>query len=87
MNHLVEKELLVQQVESNMQEKIENLIKEALKSLNIEANNFSVEHPDDFKNGDYSTNVAMALSKKTGKNPKEFTKRDRKSGSCRSWVY
>jgi len=42
-----------------MQEKIKNLINEALKNLNIENVDFSVEHPEDFENGDYSTNVVM----------------------------
>ena len=51
-----------------MQEKIENLIKEALKNLDIEDVDFVVEHPEDLKNGDYSTNVAMVCAKKL-KNP------------------
>ncbi|MFA6274384.1 MAG: arginine--tRNA ligase [Candidatus Paceibacterota bacterium] len=42
-----------------MQEKIKNLIKESLKNLGLEEVNFVVEHPEDLKNGDYSTNVAM----------------------------
>ncbi|HAE36555.1 TPA: arginine--tRNA ligase [Candidatus Nomurabacteria bacterium] len=43
-----------------MQHKITLLIKEALKNLGIiEDVSFSIEHPADFKNGDYSTNVAM----------------------------
>lgn len=46
-----------------MQEKIKNLIKEALKNLGIEEVNFVVEHPEDIKNGDYSTNVAMVCAK------------------------
>jgi len=45
-----------------MKEKIENVIKEALKNLGIpEDVSFSVEHPDDLKNGDYSTNIAMVI--------------------------
>ncbi|KKU21126.1 MAG: Arginine-tRNA ligase [Candidatus Nomurabacteria bacterium GW2011_GWA1_46_11] len=46
-----------------MKEKLENLIKEALKSLGLEAGDFVVEHPSDLKMGDYSTNVGI----KTGK--------------------
>lgn len=46
-----------------MKENLENLIKEALKSLSIEALEFVVEHPTDIKMGDYSTNVGI----KTGK--------------------
>jgi len=41
--------------------KIENLIKDSLKKLEIGEVNFVVEHPEDFKNGDYSTNVAMTI--------------------------
>ena len=46
-----------------MKEKLENLIREALKSLNIEAKDFVIEHPTDLKMGDYSTSVGI----KTGK--------------------
>ncbi|MCX6754322.1 MAG: arginine--tRNA ligase [Candidatus Nomurabacteria bacterium] len=55
-----------------MKEEIQKLILETLKTLNIEESNFSVEHPEDFKNGDYSTNVAMVCAKKIGKNPREL---------------
>lgn len=55
-----------------MKEKIENLIKEGLKNLGIEDVSFSIEHPTDFKNGDYSTNVAMVCSKQLETNPKEL---------------
>ena len=44
-----------------MKQKIENKIKEVLESLGIENISFSVEHPEDLKNGDYSTNVAMVI--------------------------
>jgi arginyl-tRNA synthetase len=42
-----------------MKEKLQNLIKKALQNLKIEVKEINLEHPDDFKNGDYSTNVAM----------------------------
>ena len=43
-----------------MKQQIENLIKEILKNLGIGDDvSFNIEHPDDLKNGDYSTNVAM----------------------------
>lgn len=45
-----------------MKNLIEQKIKEVLKNLGItEDISFSVEHPDDLKNGDYSTNVAMII--------------------------
>lgn len=56
-----------------MREQIEKSIKDALKNLGIDEEvNFSIEHPEDFRNGDYSTNVAMVYAKKIGKNPKEL---------------
>ncbi|ETB63934.1 TPA: arginine--tRNA ligase [Candidatus Nomurabacteria bacterium] len=49
---------------------IEQKIKEALKKIGInEEINFNVEHPEDFKNGDYSTNVAMICAKQLKSNP------------------
>jgi arginyl-tRNA synthetase len=53
-----------------MQEKIENWIKEALKIKE----GFVVEHPADLNNGDYSTNAAMVMAGKKRKNPKELAK-------------
>ncbi len=58
-----------------MQEKIKNLINNALKSLDITDVDFVVEHPEDLKNGDYSTNVAMVCAKKLKMNPKELAEK------------
>jgi arginyl-tRNA synthetase len=58
-----------------MKEKIQKQIQKALKNLGIEDCNFSIEHPEDFKNGDYSTNVAMVCAKKLGMNPKELAEK------------
>jgi len=59
-----------------MQEKIQNLIKESLKNLEINSEaDFSVEHPADLKMGDYSTNVAMVLSKSLKQNPRELAEK------------
>jgi len=59
-----------------MKEKIENLIKDALKNFEINTEiDFSIEHPEDFKNGDYSSNVAMVYAKKIGMNPKELAEK------------
>jgi arginyl-tRNA synthetase len=72
----VEKECLVQLVKNNnMKEIIENLIKDILKNLNIEDVSFSVEHPESFVNGDYSTNIAMVCAKKMAKNPRELAEK------------
>lgn len=58
-----------------MEKNIKNLIKEALKSLEIEEVDFVVEHPEDLKNGDYSTNVAMACAKKLKTNPRDLAEK------------
>ncbi|MFA6392945.1 MAG: arginine--tRNA ligase [Candidatus Paceibacterota bacterium] len=58
-----------------MKGQIEKIIKEVLKSLNIEDVNFSIEHPEDFKNGDYSTNVAMICAKQLKTNPRELAEK------------
>ena len=59
----------------DIKEKIQNLINNILKNLGIKDVNFSIEHPEDFKNGDYSSNVAMVCAKKMGKNPKELAEK------------
>lgn len=69
-----------------MQEKIKNLIIDALKNLDIDAGVDSrpdespfgrvvVEHPADISMGEYSTNVAMALAKSLKTNPKELAEK------------
>src|SRR3989344_4367857 len=58
-----------------MQDKIKNLIKDALKNLNIEISNINLEHPEDLKNGEYSTNVAMVVAKNVKSNPKELAEK------------
>ncbi len=58
-----------------MEKEIKNLIKDALKNLNIEVNDIVLEHPEDLRNGDYSTNVAMAIAKSVKANPKELAQK------------
>jgi arginyl-tRNA synthetase len=53
----------------NVREKIKSVVFEALKSLNIEARDFAVEHPENISFGDYSTNVAMVVANGLGKYP------------------
>lgn len=59
-------------LENNMQEEIKNYILKDLEKLQYPAVDFVVELPKDISNGDFSTNIAMALSKQVGKNPKEI---------------
>ncbi len=58
-----------------MKKQIEKLIQEALKSLDINEVNFSIEHPTDFNNGDYSTNVAMVCAKQMKTNPRDLAEK------------
>lgn len=58
-----------------IQNKLKELIKDAIKNLNIEVESVLLEHPGDLLMGDFSTNVAMALSKITKSNPKELAEK------------
>lgn len=51
---------------------IREAINKAIKELELPATTFSVDHPRDEKNGDYSTNVALIVAKQVGKNPREL---------------
>ena len=55
-----------------MEQKIKKLIKDALENLEIEVSEIMLEHPEDLKNGDYSTNVALTIAKSIERNPKEI---------------
>lgn len=63
--------------ENNME--IANILKQhivsALKALSIESESVTLEHPSDLSNGDYSTNIAMALSKKLQMKPREVAEK------------
>lgn len=56
----------------NIKEEIRLLIKESLIKLNINDNNIILEVPNDKKNGDYSSNIAMQLASSLKKNPREI---------------
>lgn len=58
-----------------MKEKIKNLIRDALGRLAVEEADFIIEHPDDLRNGDFSSNVAMVCAQKTKSNPKELAEK------------
>ena len=62
-------------VKNNMENKIKILIKSALRNLGIAEADFIVEHPEDLKNGDYSTNIAMAVAKNAKANPKDLAEK------------
>lgn len=54
-----------------MKEHLKKIIKKSINGLIKEALDFSVEIPSNKKHGDYSTNVALVLAKKLGRNPVE----------------
>ena len=58
-----------------MEDKIKNLIKDALENLEIEVSDIVLEHPADLSMGDYSTNVAMATAKSLKSKPKELAEK------------
>ena len=51
---------------------LRNIINESLSKMNIDRVSFIVEVPKNKENGDYSTNVAMELTKVLRKNPREI---------------
>lgn len=56
-----------------IQEKLENSVREALKSLFITATgDINLEHPSDLSFGDYSSNVALAHAKELKMKPREL---------------
>ena len=63
-----------------IQHKIKSLIAEALNELGIEAPTIHLEHPDILAHGDYASNVALIVSKSTGKSPQEI------ASSIASWI-
>ncbi len=59
----------------NIRDILENSIMTALLDLKIDSSiipNINLEHPEDISNGDYSVNVAMVLSKRLARNPREL---------------
>jgi len=56
-------------------EKIEKLIKSSCRNLSLGELGFVVEHPAEISHGDYSTNIALVVSKETKSNPKEVAQK------------
>ena len=55
-----------------MESKIRQAIEQICVALGVSDVVFAVEHPADLSHGDYATNIAMALSKRLDKNPREL---------------
>ena len=58
-----------------IEEILSNSINKALNSLGFSTPQFIIEHPDNLDHGDYSTNVALALSKEVGAPSKEIAEK------------
>jgi len=58
-----------------MKEKIQNLIANALPDLNLKASDVHVEHPENFDQGDFSTNIALTKAKELKINPIELAEK------------
>jgi arginyl-tRNA synthetase len=56
----------------DIQTHIRTAIQAALKTLGLSATTITIEHPADTTNGDYSTNIALALAKQSKTNPREL---------------
>ncbi len=55
-----------------IQDIIKKLIDDACEALSLPQASFVIEHPDNVDFGDFSTNIALVLSKQVGKNPREL---------------
>ncbi len=55
-----------------MKEKLQQLVKDSLKKLDIMEEDITIEKPKTKENGDYSCNIALKLAKVLGKNPMEI---------------
>ena len=62
-----------------MKEEIKQIIQKTVAGFSQEIPAFSIEIPSGNNNGDYSTNVALVLGKKLGKNPVEVANAIKKS--------
>lgn len=58
-----------------IQNKLKNLILEALKSLSIRSDDIHLEHPADLSFGDYSSNIALAYAKELKMKPRDLAER------------
>ena len=56
----------------NTKEKLKEIIDESLLKIDVKDVNYIIEVPNDKKNGDFSTNVAMELTRILRKNPREI---------------
>lgn len=55
-----------------MKKELENIIKKIVISFGVSNPVFSIEHPEEIKHGDYSSNIALAYAKELNKRPIEL---------------
>ncbi len=60
-----------------IQEKIKKSIEYALLELELPVGGILLEHPNELSHGDYSTNVALMIAKREGKQPREIAEQIR----------
>lgn len=58
-----------------IEELLKQRIRDALKTLNVEPVDFSVEYPADLAHGDFATNAALVAANKAKSNPKELAEK------------
>ena len=58
-----------------MKDRLAETIKDALKTLGLEAGAVVLEHPGELSHGDYSTNVALAYAKAASMNPRALAQK------------
>jgi len=63
------------EINEHIAHKIKTWIQEAIEHLSLLSVEFSVEHPEEYAHGDYSTNVAMVLAKTANTNPRELAEK------------
>ncbi len=59
----------------NIEHKLGQAVKNALKKLSIEAERVVLEHPEELAHGDFSTNVALAYAKQLKTKPRELSEK------------
>ncbi len=65
----------MERINEHISQKIKLCIEEALRNLSLPSTEFSMEHPEDYSHGDYSTNVAMVLAKSVHTNPRDLAEK------------
>ena len=56
-------------------ERLEKLVIEALRVLEVDTREVLIEHPKDPTHGDFATNVALIYAKKLSLSPREFAEK------------